>query len=131
LEALTRRSIDAYNRRDYDELVALYSSSATWDSSALGLGLYQGRSVIRTLFEDWLGAYDDLETALTEFADMGSGVTLAEYRQCGRLAGSTGLVDFRFVLVTTWSDGLVDRVATYTDIDEARAEAGRLAQEGS
>jgi hypothetical protein len=32
-------------------------------------------------------------------------------------------------MVLIWSDGLILRVTTFTDIDEARAAAERLAQE--
>jgi hypothetical protein len=35
----------------------------------------------------------------------------------------------RFAIVATGSDGLLDRVITYTDIDEPRAAAERLGKE--
>jgi hypothetical protein len=35
----------------------------------------------------------------------------------------------RFAAVTTWVDGLIERNTNYTDIDEARAGAERLAEE--
>ena len=47
----------------------------------------------------------------------------------GRPAGSSGFVEFRYASVSTWTDGIIERVTTYTDIDEARAAAKRLAEE--
>jgi hypothetical protein len=35
----------------------------------------------------------------------------------------------RWAAVAEWADGLTTRVTVYTDIDEARAAAERLAQE--
>jgi len=35
----------------------------------------------------------------------------------------------RFAAITTWVDGLIKRSTFYTDIDEARAAAERLAEE--
>jgi hypothetical protein len=49
--------------------------------------------------------------------------------QKGRVAGSSGSVQLRYGAVTEWVDGLIVRNTTYTDIDEARAAAERLAEE--
>jgi ketosteroid isomerase-like protein len=62
-------------------------------------------------------------------SELGSGVTLGAFLVRGRLAGSSGLVELRYAGVTTWTDGLIDWVTTYFDIDEARAAAERLAKE--
>ena len=49
--------------------------------------------------------------------------------QHGRPSGSDGFVRFRYAAVSTWADGLIALQTNYTDIDEARAAAERLAQE--
>ena len=49
--------------------------------------------------------------------------------QRGRLPGSTGWVQTRIADVVTWAGGLIERQTAYTDVDEARAAAERLAQE--
>ena len=49
--------------------------------------------------------------------------------QRGRLEGSSGVITNHLALVTTWADGLIERVATYTNIEEGRAAAKRLARE--
>jgi hypothetical protein len=38
-------------------------------------------------------------------------------------------VERRVAAVAVWADGLIERLTTYTDIDEARAAAERLAEE--
>jgi hypothetical protein len=67
----------------------------------------------------------DEETIL----DLGNGVTFAVLLQKGRPVGSTGVVELRYIQVTTWVDGLIVCITPYTDIDQARAAAERLAEE--
>jgi ketosteroid isomerase-like protein len=67
---------------------------------------------------------------LEEFRDLGDGVFLQVLIQRGRPKGTGGSVQLRFAFVVTSADGLVvDRQASYTDLDEARAAAERLAEE--
>jgi len=47
----------------------------------------------------------------------------------GRLAGSTARVQERWSYTVTWAEGMIVRVVTRADIDEARAVAERLAKE--
>src|SRR5213080_4581579 len=47
----------------------------------------------------------------------------------GRPIGSGGEVQLRYAAVTEWVGGMVVRDTNYTDIDEARAAAERLAEE--
>jgi ketosteroid isomerase-like protein len=131
LEEAIRRLAEAANRRppDYDGALAMYSQGAVVDNTAVGVGLFEGRDAIRGFFEDWAASYEDFEQTLEEVSDLGNGVTFSSFLLRGRLAGSTGLVEFRYAGVTTWTDGLIERVTTYTDIDEARAAAERLAEE--
>jgi hypothetical protein len=56
-------------------------------------------------------------------------VGLAVYLQRGRPAGSSRFVELRYAGVGLWRDGLIERLKLYTDVDEARAVAERLAQE--
>jgi hypothetical protein len=97
--------------------------------SPLGVGVFVGRDALHGLFEDWRSVYEDFEQAVEEFRDLGGGVTLPVVLQRARLPGSGGFVEVRYAAVTTWVDGLIQRVTIYTDIDEARAAAERLAKE--
>jgi ketosteroid isomerase-like protein len=129
LHERTRIGEAAFNRRDFEGAVAFCKPDAVWDASPVGLGVYEGREAVRGFFEDWLGSYEDFEQDSIEFSDLGSGVTLEVKRQRGRPAGSSESVELRFALVTAWTDGLVARIMTYTNIDEARAAGERLAKE--
>ena len=129
LEEALRRSMGAVNRRDFDAAMILYAPNAVWDASPMGLDVFEGAEAIRGFLEEWFGVYEDFEQVLEEFRDLGNSVTLAVSRQRARLPGSGAFVELHYAAVVTWIDGLVERVAVYSEIDEARAAAERLAQE--
>jgi ketosteroid isomerase-like protein len=129
LEEAVRQSIEAFGRRDVDGTLAKYSPNAVWDASQPGLGVYEGRKRIRDLLEDWLSAYEYFEQALEEFRDLGNGVTVSVAHQRARLPGAGGILELRWAAVVMWADGLMQRVTMYTDIDQARVVAERLAEE--
>src|SRR5262249_925852 len=109
---------------------AVYRLDAVWDTSSIGMGIFEGRDAIRGFLEDWLGAYEDWEQVIEELRALDNGVGLAVYLQRGRPAGSSGFVELPYGEVGIWrDDGLVERVMIYTDIDEARAAAERIARE--
>jgi ketosteroid isomerase-like protein len=129
LEETTRRSAEAFDRRDFDAAVAVFMPDAVWDASPVGLGVFEGRDAIRGLFEDLRGPYEDYEQVIEEFRDLGNGVTFGAFHQRGRLPGSSGSVEVRYAAIFFWKNGLVERSTAYTDIDGARADAERLADE--
>lgn len=129
LLALNRQAIEAVARRDFDAAMTSYGPESVWDASALGLGTYRGVEMIRRSFEEWTAMYEDFEVEIEEHLDFGSGVMLSVTRQRGRVAGSSGYVEFHYAAVTLWTDSLIAQVTPFTDIDEARAAAERLAQE--
>ncbi len=129
LVELNRQAIEAVGRRDFDAAMTAYGPESVWDTSALGLGTYRGVEVIRGSFEEWTAMYEDFAVEIEENLDLGSGVMLSVTRQRGRMAGSTGYVEFLYASVTEWADGVIERVTPHTDIDEARAAAERLAAE--
>jgi hypothetical protein len=81
------------------------------------------------MFEDWWETFEEDERKLEEFRDLGNGVTFGVLFQRGRPAGSSGFVELRTAIVALWVLGLIERLTVYTDIDEARAAAERLADE--
>ena len=129
LEEMVRRAAEAVNGRDIDALVAMFAPDGVWDASPAGLGLFEGHAAIRGLYHDWYAAYDEYEHVVDEFGDLGNGVSLAVYLERGRPRASSGFVDIRFACVVVWTDSLIERLIVYTDIDEARAAAERLAHE--
>ena len=130
LEEALRRGVEALNRRDFDAAGAVtFSRDGVWDMSVLGVGAFTGHEAIRGFFEDWFGAYEHCEVQLDEYNDLGRDVTFGVHLQRGTPRAASGSLEFRYATVYTWRDGLIARATTYTDIDEARAAAERLAQE--
>src|SRR5262249_40651041 len=86
-----------------------------------------GRSAIQGFFAEFGGAYEEFE--LEEARDLGSGVAFAVFVHRGRPGSSTGWIRSRYASVSTWRDGLIERLTNYTDIDQARAAAKLLAGE--
>jgi hypothetical protein len=129
LVATARGGNEAASRRDIDAMMSIWGPQPVWDLSPMGLGVFEGLGAIRGFFEDWIGSYDDFEVGEEELLDLGSGVTFGVFVQRGRPAGSSGEVTIRYGSVGVWDAGLMVQVTQYSDIDEARAAAERLAQE--
>ena len=126
LVELARRSIEI---EDLDGAIGFYAPDAVWDASPWGMGTFSGRAQVRAFFEEWTRPYEELEWTAEEICDHGHGVTFAVILQKARLLDSSGSVQLRYAAVTQWRDGLIARHTTYTDIEEARAAARRVAQE--
>ncbi len=124
-----RTVTDAFARGDIDAAAAFYSDDAVFDMSSVGVGIFEGREAIRGLLEDWVGSYEDYEAVLEQLLDLGNDVTFHVTLHRGRLVGSSGVVELRHSYCVTWADGFVERVTVRPDIDNARADAERLAQE--
>jgi ketosteroid isomerase-like protein len=130
LVELTRRLIDAGNARDVDATMSFYAPHVVFDLRE-PLGLVEGRAAMRDLLEDWTRPYEDSRSELEENRDLGHGVGFAVVVQHGRLPGSASWIRFRYVAVATWVNGRIEKQANYleSEIDEARADAERLAEE--
>jgi ketosteroid isomerase-like protein len=129
LVELVRRSIESANDREFDSTPSFFAPDAVWDMSPLGVGIYKGRVAIRGFLDDWFDAYEELASEPEEILDLGNGVAFSVVLQNARLTGSAGQVQLRYAAVGVWVDGLIVRTTYYTDIDEARAAAERLAEE--
>lgn len=126
LVALARRPYEAFNRRDFDAMMSVYDPDAVFE---MELVVFRGSAAIREFYEEWSRGYDDYEVELEDAFDLGNDVTVAVALLRGRPGGSSGFIQLRFAAVATWHDGLIERVTGYTDIDEARTAAERLARE--
>ena len=126
---LTRLAFEAVNQRDIDAVMSFFAPDAVLDGRAAG-GLYEGRAAIRGFLDEWFGYFAELRFEVEEFVVLDDGVVLAVVNQEGRLVGVDRQVHQREGWVICWSaDGLLVRLTTHTDIDEARAAAERLAEE--
>jgi ketosteroid isomerase-like protein len=124
-----RQLTEAGNRRDLDRIMDVYALDAVRELSPMGMGTFKGHASFRGFLEDWFGAYEQFEMRTGEILDLGNGVTLAVIFQKGRPVGSSGEVQLRYAAVNMWEDGKIVRTTNYTDIDEGRAAAERLAKE--
>jgi ketosteroid isomerase-like protein len=127
--ALTRSRVDAAHSGDIDAMTSFFASDAVWDSSPMGMELYEGRAAIRRFFEDWWRDYELSGAEAEEMLALGNDVTFVVLTLKGRPADSVGEVHLRYAAVTEWVDGMVVRDTNYTDIDEGRGAAERLAGE--
>jgi hypothetical protein len=66
---------------------------------------------------------------LVEVLGLGNGVVFDVWLQHARPVDSSGHVQMRGAAVSVWTEGMLARRTLYTDIDEARAAAKRLAEE--
>jgi ketosteroid isomerase-like protein len=126
---LTLLITEAFNRRDFDEVMRFFASDAVFDMSAVGMGTLEGVAAIRGFYEDWVGSYEEYRAEIDEFVDFGNGITLAVLSLKGRPLGSSGEVRLRYASVGTTVENLVVQATNYLDVDEGRAAAERLAQE--
>jgi uncharacterized protein (TIGR02246 family) len=127
LGELLRQWLDAWNRHDFDALMSVYAHDAVFTSH--GIGAFEGQAAIRVFNEDWLASFEGMTGKFEEVRDLGNGVTFAVIVLDGRPLGSSADVRLRFAAVTEWTRGRIVRIRNYTDIDEARAAAERLAEE--
>jgi ketosteroid isomerase-like protein len=129
LGEMTRQAIEAVARRDWGVAMSFYGPESLWDMSQLGLGTYQGVAAIRRVFEDWLAVYEEFAMEVEEVAVLNGRLTLAVVHQDGRPVGSSARVQIRYASVTEWADSLIVRATSYSEVDEGRAAAERLAKE--
>jgi ketosteroid isomerase-like protein len=127
LVELSRQAFEAVIRRDFGALEGFYAPDAIYRGAQIGT--FEGTAAIRGLFEDMLSPYEEFHGEIEEIVDLGNGVVFGVYAANGRPDGSSGVIQVRLASVLIWHDGVIERQTAYTDIDEARAAAERLAQE--
>jgi ketosteroid isomerase-like protein len=118
------------NAKGVDATMPFYGADAVYDMSRVGLGTFEGRAAIRRFLEDWLASYQETEDEMQEAVDLGNGIVFAKVRETGRPSGSPAQsrVQAVYGFVFVWTDRKVARVTVYTDPDEARTAAERLAE---
>jgi ketosteroid isomerase-like protein len=119
---------EAGNRRDIEAWMSFFAPDAVWDGPWTP-GALEGADAIRAMAEEWWGAYEELSGELEQFEDLGGGVGFSVVLETGRPVCSTGVVQVRQGFVALVENGMIARIRTYPDIDEARAAAERLARE--
>jgi uncharacterized protein (TIGR02246 family) len=126
LVELVHRIVAATNARDFDAVTSFYAPEGVLENVGL---IFEGRSAIRGLYEDWWRAYEDHQQDVQEVRDLGSGVIFLVVLQRARLPDTTGGLQNRYAAVAIWANGLIEKQTNYQDIDQGRAAAERLAAE--
>jgi hypothetical protein len=129
LVELTRQSIEAANRRDFDASSTRFAAESVFDVSSVGLGRFEGAEAIHGYLADWTRAYEKQELQRWEGRDLGGGVVFVVTVFEAQPRGSKGTVREEWAFTVTWANSMIRRVAASRDIDEARAAAERLADE--
>jgi ketosteroid isomerase-like protein len=129
LVELVRRTIEADSFAEWAMLAEqLYAPDAVWDLGGM-FGSLDGFAAIRAFVMDYWLTWDDHHHHAEEIVDLGNGVMYTLIREHGRMKGSDAYVEASAGWVSLLVEGRVVRATTYTDIDEARAAAERLAKE--
>jgi ketosteroid isomerase-like protein len=125
---LTRQLVAAFDSGDVDTIAGLGAQDAVLQTMGLGLR-FGGTQAIRSFLEDWLGSFADLTFELLELQQLANGVVFVLLHQSGSPAGALGSIGQEEAWVIVWARGQVTRLASYIDIDAARADAERLARD--
>jgi ketosteroid isomerase-like protein len=128
LIGLARLVNEAINRRDWGVVESFYAPDAV-DVGVEAIGTFEGAAAIRRYYEDLASSLDDFHVETQEIIDIGNGVTFGVVLVTGHPVGSSAEVRIRFGSVASWTEGEVERLTAYMDIDEARAAAERLAED--
>ena len=127
LVELTRRAFEAVNQRDIEALTSLFAPDAVFDGREWNR--YEGRAAIRGFLDDWFGSFAELRMDVEELTVLDDGVVLAVVDQDARPVGVDARVHQREGWAIYWSaDGLLARLTTHADLDQARAAAERFAE---
>ena len=122
-------ALRAWNRHDLDAYMRFMSPDVVLDACSVGVGVHEGAGAFRRFCEDWLGPDDEWTVEVEEIADLGGGAVFALLLQRARLTGSNGKTQLRYAQLSEWVGDVSVRSTFWTDIDEGRAAAERLAHE--
>jgi ketosteroid isomerase-like protein len=76
LVELTRRAFNAATSGDLDAMMSVYAPDAVLKLTGMGTS-FEGLAAIRTFWEDWFGAHEEIGGEAEEILDLGNGVTFA------------------------------------------------------
>ena len=125
---MVMRGLEAYNRRDVEALIAIAHPEIEWHPALMvklggGEAVYRGHAGVRELMAEVEDTLAELHVDLPEIRDLGERVlAVGRIRARGKTSGAVTeaplgyLADFR--------DGMVIRIRTYLDHNEALEAAG-------
>ena len=129
---LIRRAIAAFNAGDVDEMLALADPELEW-RPAFGAApdaatAYHGHAGFREYWSGTQDIWDCFHFEPEQFTDDGTSIIVVG-RGSGRARGSGIEIDQPFAMLWKVREGKTVFGQTFTEIDEARTTAERLARE--
>jgi Ketosteroid isomerase-related protein len=122
---IVRRSIAAYNRRDFEALGRLNGPDVEVDWSAsrgLQAGIYQGREEVLRFYQGFLEMFDKVNLEPDRFIESGDSVVVPNAAQ---IRGRDGIETVaRSALVFELRGGRIARICLYQETREALEAVG-------
>jgi ketosteroid isomerase-like protein len=130
--SVIRRSIDAFNSGDVEEMIALADPELEWrpafGAATDGGTAYRGHDGFREYWRGTQEIWDHFHFEPEQFLAEGDG-TVVIGRGSGRAKGSGIEIDQPFAMFLRVRHAKLVFGQTFTDLDDARAAAERLAEE--
>jgi ketosteroid isomerase-like protein len=128
LAMIYRRSMEAYNRGDYDAAVDGFDRDIEWTvdrSVAPDATTYHGHAGVKRFWETWAEAFSGIALEIEECRSVGPQRVFAITRARGMGSGSGAPVaSGRFAHVADFRDDRAVRVRVYGDVRHALEAAG-------
>jgi ketosteroid isomerase-like protein len=120
-----RGGIDAWNRADRDAWLAVFAAEAEWHTTGrfADRGVYRGREELAAYWAEFREDIEEAGSSVSEIRAVGEKVFVAA-TATGRGKRSKARFEAPVWFVATLRDGLVVRVETYDDPEEALEAAG-------
>jgi ketosteroid isomerase-like protein len=121
-----KRCIDAFDRRDLDQLAETVTDDYEWVGAFLGVvegGSYRGRKGVARYFSEAEETWEYLSVCGEEFRDLGDRV-LVVGRMEGRGRSSGVEVDTPYTMVVDFREGKIERSCAFLDHAAALRAAG-------
>lgn len=118
---------EAFARGDFDGAAGFFTPDAVWEM--VGGETFEGIPAIRRFMADFCGQFERFGVEVEEIQVVGDGVLIVVNTMWGYPLNSAVEVRQRGAFVYVFEDRLAVRCTAYSDIDEARAAAERLAKE--
>ena len=122
---LVRRSIAAYNRRDFEAMGTMNGPDVELDWSAsrgLEAGVYKGWEEVMRFYQNFLGTFEEVTIEPDRFIESGDSVVVPNSAQ---IQGRDGIETVaRSALVFELRSGLIARICLYQETHEALEAVG-------
>jgi ketosteroid isomerase-like protein len=124
---IVRRQIEAGNRRDLDEFVALVSEDVEWEDSMFWsepTRIYRGRAELREWLDRVLEPWESLHFEVEEMTEAADDLVFGGARLTGRGKGSGVQTEIRGWFLYKVVGGEITRRQVFLDRDEGVEAAG-------